>query len=251
MSDVKVQDVMTHLVVMLYPNDSIHEAARKLSRNHISGAPVVEGGKVIGIVSESDLIEAAMPPTPVDRGTSFLDLLSVIGRGKPRVHRHGETVTDAMSSGVVKVSPSTSVWRAASIMQEHNVKRLPVVDEDDYLLGIVSRADLVKAMAKDDSQIAEDVLEAIRVLGEETVEGLQVDVTDGVVTIHGSADRKTTRDLAIKLAGRTPGVVEVIDRMAFAFNDSKVRGNPESDPDPRWNWQSTPAVGHAVMKVHH
>lgn len=129
MTDVKVSGVMTHLVVMLYPNDSVHEAERKLARNHISGAPVVEGGKVTGIVSESDLIKAALSPTPA------------------------ETVTEVMNSKVVKVSPTTSVWEAASIMQARGVKRLPVVDEEGYLLGIVSRADLIKAMAEDDSQV--------------------------------------------------------------------------------------------------
>ena len=242
MSDVRVQDVMTHLVVMLYPTDSVHEAARRLAHNHISGAPVVEGGKVVGIVSESDLIHAVMPPVPVDRGASVFDLLSVMGRARPRAHDHEKTVAEVMSSLVIQISPDASIWTAASVMERRGVKRLPVVDEDDYLLGIVSRADLVKAMAKDDPQIALDVIEAIAVLGEETIEGLEVEVAEGVATIKGVADRRTTRELAVKLAAKTPGVVEVVDRMTFERDDTKIRMASNPRPDPRRNWQPAAAV---------
>lgn len=242
MSDVKVQDVMTHLVVMLYPTDTVHEAAQRLARNRISGAPVVEGGKVVGIVSESDLIHAVMPPVPVDRGASILDILSVMGRAKPRSHEHGKTVAEVMTSLVIQVSPETSIWKAASIMERKGVKRLPVVDDHDYLLGIVSRADLVKAMAKDDAQITADVIQAITLLGKETIDGLEVEVDDGVATIKGVADRKSTHKLAVALAGRTPGVVEVVDRMTFEQDDTKIQMATNPDPDPRRNWQPESAV---------
>lgn len=242
MADIKVSDVMTHLVVMLYPTDTLHEAAKRLARNRISGAPVVEGGKVVGIVSESDLIHAVLPPVPVDRGASILDVLSVIGRARPRAHEHGKTVGDVMSTIVIQVFPDTSMWKAASIMERQGVKRLPVVDSEGYLLGIVSRADLVKAMAKDDKEIAADVVEAIKVLGEETIDSLEVEVADGVATVGGIADRKSTHELAIKLASRTPGVVEVIDRMRFDHDDTKFKVATNPNPDPRRNWQSAAAV---------
>lgn len=173
MSDVKVQDVMTHLVVMLYPTDSVHEAARRLARNRISGAPVVEAGKVVGVVSESDLIRAVTPPVRGNYGASILDILSVIARVKPRGHEHGRTVGDVMSTLVIDVAPSASIWKAASIMERRDVKRLPVVDDEGYLLGIVSRADLIKAIARDDADIAADVVEAIQILGPETIYHLE------------------------------------------------------------------------------
>ena len=245
MSDVRVRDVMTHLVVMLYPTDSVHEAAQRLARNHISGAPVVEEGKVVGIVSESDLIHAVMPPVPIDRGASVLDFLSVIGRARPSAREHGKTVAEVMSSIVIQISPEASIWKAASVMERRGVKRLPVVDEEQYLLGIVSRADLVRAMAKDDAEIAADVIEAIRVLGEETIDGLQAEVTEGVATITGAADRKSTRDLAVKLATRTPGVVEVLDRMSFERDDTKVKFDSH-DRDPRRDWRPSAAVNESV-----
>lgn len=244
MSDVRVQDVMTHLVVMLYPNDSVHEAAQRLARNSISGAPVVEDGKVVGIVSESDLIHAVMPPVPVDRGASILDVLSVVGQARPRAHSHGKKVADVMSPLVIQVSPSASIWKAASIMEHRGVKRLPVVDDGGYLLGIVSRADLVRVMARDDEQISADVIDAIQILGVETIDGLHVEVTEGVASLKGTADRKSTRELAIRLASRTPGVIEVISLLDYEIDDTKLKNlRTARDPkDPRLDWHSASQV---------
>jgi len=241
MGDVSVQDVMTRLVVALHPSDTLHHAAQRLARSRISGAPVVEEGKVVGIVSESDLIHAVMPPVPVDRGASIFDILSVLGRAKPRAHQHGKTVAEAMSPLVFQVSPSTSIWKAASIMEHKGVKRLPVVDDEDHLLGIVSRADLVKAMARDDEQIRTDVIEAIEILGTDTIDGLDVEASEGVITLRGTADRKSTRELAIRLASRTLGVVEVISRLDYGIDDSNLKVRLQSDPkDPRLDWHAAP-----------
>ena len=125
MADIRVEDVMTHLVVMLFPGDTISQAAKRLAHNAISGAPVVQDGKVIGIVSEADLIRAAM-------------------------RRQGQTMRDVMTHRVEQIEPGTSIWKAAAIMEGRGVKRLPVVDESGHLLGIVSRGDVVKAIARED-----------------------------------------------------------------------------------------------------
>lgn len=246
MADVKVKDVMTHLVVTLYPSETVHEAAGKLARNCITGAPVVEDGKVIGMVSESDLILATMPPVPIDRGVSVLDVLSVMGRARPRPHKHGKTVADVMNPLVIQVPAETSVWRAAFTMENRGVKRLPVVDEDGYLIGIISRADLVRVMARDDDQIRDAVVDAIEVLGDESFSELDVLVTQGVATIRGMADRKTTHELAVKLASRVPGVVEVVDRMSFDYDETKRRSD---GPDlyPRLNWQRGARLGERMV----
>jgi CBS domain-containing protein len=183
-----------------------------------------------------------MPPTEGVGVASILRVLSAIGRIKPPAPERVKTVRNVMSQMVIQVLPDTSLWKAASIMERRGVKRVPVVNDEGYLLGIVSRADLVKAMAKDDRGIAADVMEAINVLGEETIDSLKVEVEDGVATVSGVADRRSTHDLAIKFASRTPGVVEVIDRMKFGRDDTKIKLATNPDPDPRFNWQPRAAA---------
>jgi CBS domain-containing protein len=248
MADIKVQDVMTNLVVMLYPKDTIHDAAQRLARNGISGAPVVEDGKVVGIVSESDLIHAVMPPVPVNRGASVLDALSTMGRPHSPHHDKALTVAEAMTTAVIQVPPNMGIWQAAALMERKGVKRLPVVDSEDYLLGIISRADLLKAMARDDDAIVEEIEDAVGVLGPETIDGLEIDVTDGIATISGRADRLSTKTLAVKMAGRVPGVVQVVDHMTSLVDDRHIRfPRPEADPkDARLDWSRAETVNGGV-----
>lgn len=217
-----VKDVMTHLVVALRPEDSVHEAATTLARNRISGAPVVREGMVVGVVSEADLIVAVSPPLPIDRRISVLDLVSILGRGKPAKHNPLTTVGEVMTRSVITIGPDESVWKAAAVMDRYGVKRLPVVDRDKSLLGIISRADLVRAMARDDGEIATDVRESLEVLGPDGFEDLQVDCQDGVVTLAGVTDRFSTKEIALRLTSRVPGVTGIKDRLDYVSDDRKI-----------------------------
>lgn len=248
MADARVQDVMTHLVVMLYPNESVHAAARKLSRNRISGAPVVEAGKVVGVVSEADIVAAVLPSGPTAQDATFFGALPGVGRLLTDAHRSAKTVGDVMTSAVVEVSPATSVWRAASLMELNGIKRLPVVDEDGYLVGVVSRSDIVRAMAREDAEIRRDVVDAIEILGPETIRDLTVSVVDGVATLDGVADRRSTKELAAGLAARTPGVTEVVDRLDHEVDGRRRRAAPPvQDPkDPRLDWHPSSEVHEGV-----
>ena len=234
MSDVKVRDVMTRMVATLRPEDSLHEAARRLALNGISGAPVVQDGKPIGMISEADLVRAVLPHAHVVRGRPTLfDAMELALTGKPRHVAKPATVEDVMTKPVVKTSPDASVWRAAEMMGLTNVKRLPVVDDDGSLVGIVSRTDLIRAMAKDDRHIAQDAMAAVLVLGEENFRSLQVEVDEGVLSIAGTADRRSTHDIALRIVSRVPGVMEVRDHLRYAIDDSKT--SPRTK-DPRYDW---------------
>ena len=248
MPDVKVQDVMTQLVVMLYPNESVHAAARKLSRNRISGAPVVEAGKVVGVLSEADIVAAVLPSGTAGQEASFLDALPGVRRLRAEAQSSPKTVADVMTPVVVEVSPTTSIWKAASLMQLRGVKRLPVVDGDGYLVGIVSRSDVVRAMAREDDEIRRDVVAAIEILGPETIRDLTVSVIDGVASLSGLADRRSTKELAARLARRTPGVTEVVDRLGHEVDDRRRRAAPlAQDPkDPRLDWHPSSDVHEGV-----
>lgn len=236
MKDMRVQDVMTHFFVAFKPEDSIHDAARRLAHNHISGAPVVHDKKCIGVISESDILRAALPPHREGRLYTIIEFLSELSRDASHQRLHTVTVGDVMSSPPITVRSHASVWKAATLMERHNVKRLPVIDESGFLRGIISRADLVRVLGRTDDAIRNDVLEALEVLGEESLGDPVVLVGDGVLTIRGKVDRRSTKRLALELARRTPGVIEIIDELEFETDD-RSPGGVNGDP-----WATGPLV---------
>lgn len=139
----RVTDVMTAPVVSLTPAMTLHQAARVLARRGISGAPVVVDGKIVGVLSQSDIVnhEAAVPDTAARRlgwfrrafnGRNFLDAVGV---------------GDAMTTDVVTADASMSVQDVAAVMLEHDVGRLPVLDQG-RLVGVVARADIVRLVGR-------------------------------------------------------------------------------------------------------
>ena len=245
MKDMVVKDAMTHLVVTLRPDDPLHLAAAQLARHGISGAPVVTDGKVVGILTESDVIRFMTAPASVEKGMSPLDGAAIL----LRPHKEGPRTiytSDAMSTSVLSVTPETSIWRVASLMESRGIKRLPVNDEDGYLVGIISRADLVRVMGRPDEAIRDDIVDAIKVLGEDTLGDLAVDVSEGIVTLEGTVDRKTTGRIAVEIATRIPGAIEVVDRLRFEWDDTKrppATGNRTSLQDHLENRDWVPAGG--------
>ena len=138
---------MTRLFVALKPTDSIHYAAQRLAHNHISGAPVIEHGKVVGVISESDIIRAAYRPK---RGlvTNFLEAVANAGHKDASQRLRATLISSAMSAPAITARPEMTIQEAAALTQRHSVKRLPVVDDDGYLIGVISRADLVRVIGK-------------------------------------------------------------------------------------------------------
>jgi CBS domain-containing protein len=145
--DTRVEEVMTRLFVALKPMDSIQYAAQRLARNHISGAPVLEHGKVVGVISESDIIRAAYRPKR-GRVTNFLDAVANATHEATSQRLRTTRVAEAMSAPVITASPEMTISEAAALTERHRVKRLPVVDHDEYLIGVISRADLVRVLGQ-------------------------------------------------------------------------------------------------------
>ena len=135
------------------------------------------------------------------------------------------------------MSPEAGVWEAARLIDRFSVRRLPVVDAENFVIGIVARSDIVRAMALSDEDIEKAVREMIAILGEENFEDLTIHVEDGVVTLDGTADRRSTKRLAVKLAAHAPGVLEIRDELGWRWDDTHVRTPapvPESlGHDPR------------------
>ena len=146
-----VKDIMTTNLITIRPETSLREITQLLLENHISGLPVIDNeGNLVGIVSEGDLIYKEV-------ATQSLDTLSIISA---LIHSDGVqeyrkaannilelTAADIMSSKVVSFSPDTSIQRVGQIMLEFHIKRIPIV-EGKKLIGIVSRADIIRLLLK-------------------------------------------------------------------------------------------------------
>jgi CBS domain-containing protein len=155
----KVKDFMNKKVVSFKPEDSIFDVAQTFAKLGISGAPVVSRGKVIGVVSETDVVKFMSMKLSNTLNSKSLPLqslsmicLNLIRAGKSHLaikkdlERISKTkVKNVMTKEAVSVSPDTNVFDAAAIMERHDVNRLPVVSSGK-LIGIVARADLIKAL---------------------------------------------------------------------------------------------------------
>lgn len=140
---VPVREIMTPDVVAIGKEADIHEAARLLSENRISGLPVVDSGnRVLGVVSEADILSTA----GMKKEHTFRDILRhLLGEPLPG-RKEGKTVEDIMSSPAITTAPEADIRDAARIIDKHRIKRLPVVDDAGRLVGIVSRADIVRTL---------------------------------------------------------------------------------------------------------
>jgi CBS domain-containing protein len=204
----RVHEVMTTEVATTTPEALLKDAALQLVRGRISGMPVVDGDRhVVGVVSEADILAKEGDE---QKPGGFLQWL--VDPGDPWVAARFDAVTvgDAMSSPARTVLADRTVADAATLMLEENVNRLPVVDADGVLIGLVSRGDLVRAFVRSDEEvlkeIEDDVLRRVMWLNPSDVE---VTVEDGIVTIKGEVASEADADLLPKFVRRVPGVVEV------------------------------------------
>ncbi len=143
--ELRVQDVMTRDVISILKYESIMCVANILSKKNISGLPVVDREKrVIGIITQADILSMV----GVRKENTFKDLLKhMLGEPLPE-RKIGDIVGDIMVSPAVTIKANLNIAEATKIMDEKKIRRLPVVDDKDVLLGIISRADILKAVIK-------------------------------------------------------------------------------------------------------
>ena len=144
------REIMSRDVITAKEDTDIHEAGRLLIKHKISGIPVVDNeNRVVGIITEADLLTIAGIP----RGHIFNDVVMKYVLNKPTPqHRAGKKVKDIMSTHVITVSPDTTVKKIAMILDEKRIKRVPVVDEANKLVGIVSRGDIIRVVCEEPNQ---------------------------------------------------------------------------------------------------
>lgn len=200
----RVEDLMTTPVVTVPPDLPLKDVARILVDNDISGVPVVEGERLLGVVTEADIV--ARERGPQGRARSFGTLV-----GRDGEHRTAADVTAfaAMSSPVITVGPAQTAASAATLMTENRVKRLPVVD-GGRVVGIVTRGDLVQAFARPDAEIEHDIRENVLVRDLWLRPGdVDVVVDHGRVTLAGAVDSEVAAELLADEVEAVPGVTSV------------------------------------------
>ena len=198
---------MTSEVITASVDTPLQEVARLLIDHRISGLPVVDAeGALVGVVSETDFL--AKQAGPGSRRPSPLQwLLSGTSAAKHAEARlHATTAGAAMTTPPVTIEPDRPVAEAAALMAQADVNRLPVM-EDGRLVGILTRADIVRAYARDDDELVEVVRDAVR-----AVDGLRVvGVHDGVATLAGDVASPELMPAVHSLVERIGGIVGVDD----------------------------------------
>ncbi len=206
-----VKGVMTSSVVAVREDADFKEMVTVLRSRRISAFPVIDAsGRVIGVVSEADfLLKEATPPLP--QGA-----IRLAWRLKDRSKAAGVTAAEIMTKPALTIHEDAPVQEAARLMQSRKVKRLPVVDAEGRLRGIVSRADLLSVYERPDHEIWDEVVKGV-ISGEYGLdpELFVVTVRSGIVTVTGSMGRRAD---ALSLLGTIrylEGVIGVRDRLSY------------------------------------
>jgi CBS domain-containing protein len=211
-----VADVMTRDVITVTPETPFKQLEQLMAEHNVSALPVVDKGGVTGIVSEADLLLKTEAEGATGGGWRP-------GSRERDSKAHAQTAGGLMSSPALSVEPGAPLAAAARLMRKGSVKRLPVVD-DGRLVGIVSRADVLKAYLRSDADIlaavVDDVIKGSMWLDPETID---VTVDDGVVRMRGKVDRRSDVEILSRLTLGVDGVIAVESSVTFAFDDRHVK----------------------------
>jgi CBS domain-containing protein len=221
-----VADVMTSSVHVARPLAPFKFLVRLIEENRVSGIPIVDQqGVPIGIVSEADLLLKERRREL----ESSADLLHPQKRHHDRAKAAGTVASEVMTSPAITVASGTSLSQAAQLMQVKNVRRLVVVDERGRIAGIVSRSDLLQVFLRTDDELRDEIAGTlIPALLLSSPERIGVDVRSNVVTFSGEVDRKTDAEMLTRLTRELDGVVGVVDRLRYRWDDTAVPGSLES-----------------------
>jgi CBS domain-containing protein len=222
----RVSDVMTTSVVTVDRITPYQEIDRLLTQHLISGVPVLKMGReVVGLVTEADLLAAEDETNRRARMASSVGGRRLLRKQPPA----SLTAGTLMTAPAITIGPDATIPAAARLMKTHHIRRLPVVDANSKLVGIVSRRDLLSVFLRPDADITHDVRQ---VLGEVAVtdpEDVIVAVHNGVVTLTGTLRAEGRHDLlplVLHMIWDTDGVVDVVNRLG------ETKNPPASGPAP-------------------
>jgi CBS domain-containing protein len=221
----KVSELMTEKVLTIGPEAPIKDVAKVLVTNGISGLPVCDiEGDVLGVISEGDILYKEHDPAGGHIGGPLGWIFEGPPDPKSLVKADALTARKAMTSPAITIAPWESASQAARIMCERQVNRLPVV-QNEKLVGIVTRGDLIRAFTRTDAELQEeleqDVLQRVMWIDPGKV---AVNVENGVVTLSGRLPIRRDVELLNKLAARVPGVVAVESTVEWDVDETTRKG---------------------------
>lgn len=218
----QASDIMTTTVVSAPPEMAVQDLARLLLEKGISAVPVIgDGGELIGMVSEGDLIRRV--ETGTDKpAASWLDLFASMSTVQERfIKSHGQRAEDVMTKEPVSVAPDASLTEIAGLLESRRIKRVPVV-EDGSVVGIVSRANLLHALAvaspsgpvsQDDRSLRAEILKRMAEAGGGDGSYVNVIVTDGVAQLMGAVFSDRNAHALVTAVESVPGVKKVENKL--------------------------------------
>ncbi|MEU3885100.1 CBS domain-containing protein [Streptomyces sp. NPDC029041] len=213
-----VAELMTRDVVRARRDTPFKEIARLLAENDVTAVPVVDDlDRPAGVVSEADLLRKSADQADPS-GRSPVPHLEAWERAKAE----GSRAEELMSAPAVCARPEWSVVEAARLMKVHHIKRLPVVDETDRLLGIVSRGDLLRIFLRRDDAIRDEITEDVlwRTMGLAPSE-VTAEVRDGRVELGGSVEFRSLIPVIERLCRSVDGVVSVTGHIDYRNDDAR------------------------------
>jgi CBS domain-containing protein len=209
-----VRDVMTSRVVWVTKDAPYKEVAARLRENGVSAFPVLDDeGKVIGVVSEADLLTKEA----LDGGYDGMPgMITGLLRRKEQGKARGITAADLMTHPAVTISPDAAVENAARLMYKSKIERLPVVDADGRLTGIITRADVLSVFDRSDDELRAEITGDV-LLGDFLVDpaAIMVTVSNGVVTLTGVPENNELGHEIVQRVRHVQGVVAVRDRLSY------------------------------------
>jgi CBS domain-containing protein len=209
-----VRDVMTSRVVWVTKDAPYKEVAARLRENGVSAFPVLDDeGKVIGVVSEADLLTKEA----LDGGYDGMPgMITGLLRRKEQGKARGITAADLMTHPAVTISPDAAVENSARLMYKSKIERLPVVDADGRLTGIITRADVLSVFDRSDDELRAEITGDV-LLGDFLVDpaAIMVTVSNGVVTLTGVPENNELGHEIVQRVRHVQGVVAVRDRLSY------------------------------------
>jgi CBS domain-containing protein len=222
-----VGDVMVRNLITVTSDTGVDVAVRLLAKHDISALPVVDNnGSLVGILSEADLMHRVEIGTEKHRPWWLESITAPTTLAMDFTKSHGKKVGELMTTHVVAVTEDASLAEIASLFERHGIKRVPVV-QDGHLVGIVSRSNLIQALASrlgssgelqdSDRRIKLDLLDRMKEHDWTDFGDRNVIVSHGVVHLWGLVGSQEERAALIALAEETPGVTSVADEMIPAY----------------------------------